>query len=110
MLSKCFKDSGFEHLAVDHKSNRFHSYVTVCNVDLSTDYGWAFMFHIIEHYDVRFVHAAPPCGTCSKAREIPLGPGGDLSHYAAWSTPLGFHTWRAKTWNVSDQQMQFMMA
>ena len=35
---------------------------------------------------------------------------GDLSHYAAWSTPLGFHTWRAKTWNVSDQQMQFMMA
>ena len=47
MLSKCFKDSGFEHLAIDHKSNRFHSYVTVCNVELSTDHGWAFLHHII---------------------------------------------------------------
>ena len=89
MLSKCFKDSGFEHLAIDHKANRFHSYVTVCNVELSTQHGWAFLFHILEHYNVVFVHAAPPCGTCSRAREIPLGPGGGPKQLRSHAHPLG---------------------
>ena len=40
------------------------------------EHGWAFLHHVIEHYNVVFIHAAPPCGTCSRAREIPLGPGG----------------------------------
>ena len=89
ILSKCFKDCGFEHLAIDHKSNRFHSYVTVCNVELSTEHGWAFLYHIIEHYNVVFVHAAPPCGTCSRAREIPLGPGGGPKQLRSEDYPSG---------------------
>ena len=89
MFSKCFKDSGFEQLAIDHKANRFHSFVTVCNVELSTQHGWAFLFHILEHYNVVFVHAAPPCGTCSRAREIPLGPGGGPKQLRSHAHPLG---------------------
>lgn len=89
LLSKCFKDSGFEHLAIDHKSNRFHSYVTVCNVELATDHGWAFLHHIIAHYHVIFIHAAPPCGTCSKAREIPCGPDGGPKQLRSAQYPSG---------------------
>ena len=76
MLSKCVKDSGFEHLATAINHNRFAPYVTVCNVELTTDHGWAFLLHILENYNVVFIHAAPPWGFCSKAREIRLGPGG----------------------------------
>ena len=71
MLSKCFREVGFDHLAVDHSKNRFHPYVSICNVDLTRAHGWKFLHHVLAHYNVVFVHAAPPCGTCSRAREIP---------------------------------------
>ena len=71
MLSKCFREAGFDHLAIDHSKNRFHPYVSICNVDLTQAHGWKFLHHVLLHYNVVFVHAAPPCGTCSRAREIP---------------------------------------
>ena len=86
-VEQVFKDSGFEHLAIDHKANRFHSYVTVCNVELSAQHGWAFLFHILAN--VVFVHAAPSCGTCSRAHEIPLGPGGRPKQLRSQVHPLG---------------------
>ena len=70
LLSKCFKDAGFDHLAIDHSKNRFHPYVSICNVDLTKAHGWEFLNHVVTYYHVVFVHAAPPCGTCSRAREI----------------------------------------
>ena len=71
ILSKCFRDAGFDHLAIDHSKNRFHPYVSICNVDLTKKHGWEFLEHVLSNYNVVFVHAAPPCGTCSRAREIP---------------------------------------
>ena len=71
MLSRCFHEAGFDPLAIDHSKNRFHPYVSICNVDLTKQHGWDFLDRILTHYHVVFVHAAPPCGTCSRAREIP---------------------------------------
>jgi hypothetical protein len=110
LLSKCFKDCGYEHLAIDHKSNRFHSYVTVCNVELSTDHGWAFLYHIIEHYNVIFIHAAPPCGTCSRAREIPLGPGGGPKQLRSAEYPSGLPHLEGRDLEGSSWQMRYTMA
>ena len=74
MLSRCFQEAGFDVLAVDHSHNRFSPMAKICNVDLSKQHGWTFLEYVLLHYPVVFVHAAPPCGTCSRAREIPL-PG-----------------------------------
>ncbi len=72
MLSRCFKEAGFDSIAIDHSKNRFHPLAHICNVDLTTSHGWEFLDHLVSHYNVIFVHAAPPCGTCSRAREIKL--------------------------------------
>ena len=96
ILSKCFEDCGFEHLAIDHKSNRFHSYVTVCNVELSTEHGWAFLYHIIEHYNVVFVHAAPPCGHAAVPEKSRLVLVGDQSSCVVKITHRDCHIWKAE--------------
>ena len=72
MLSRCFKEAGFDSIAIDHSKNRFQPLAHICNVDLTTSHGWEVLDHLVSHYNVIFVHAAPPCGTCSRAREIKL--------------------------------------
>ena len=72
MLSRCFKEAGFDSIAIDHSKNRFQPLAHICNIDLTTSHGWEFLDHLVSHYNVLFVHAAPPCGTCSGAREIQL--------------------------------------
>ena len=72
MLSRCFKEAGFDSIAIDHSKNRFQPLAHICNIDLTTSHGWDFLDHLVSHYNVIFVHAAPPCGTCSRAREIKL--------------------------------------
>ena len=72
MLSRCFKEREFGVLAVDHQSNRFVPLAEICSLDLTKDYTWEFLHHLLEHYPIKFIHAAPPCGTASRAREIRL--------------------------------------
>ena len=72
MLSRCFKEAGFDSIAIDHSKNRFQPLAHICNIDLTTSHGWEFLDHLVAHYNVIFVHAAPPCGTCSRAREMKL--------------------------------------
>ena len=74
MLSRCFHEVGFDILAVDHSHNRFHPLAHICTLDLTEDSSWEFLEYVVRHYPVCFVHVAPPCGTCSRAREINLGP------------------------------------
>ena len=69
MLSRCFKEAGFDSIAIDHSKKRFQPLPHICNVDLTTSHGWEFLDHLVFHYNVIFVHAAPACGTCSRARE-----------------------------------------
>ena len=72
MLSRCFKERGFSVLPVDHKANRFTPMAEICTLDLTKSHSWTFLDYILEHYPVKFIHAAPPCGTSSRAREIKL--------------------------------------
>ena len=74
MFSRCFHEVGFDILAVDHSHNRFHPLAHICNLDLTEDASWEFLAYVVRHYPVCFVHVAPPCGTCSRAREINLVP------------------------------------
>ena len=73
MLRRCFQEVGFDVMAVDHTHNRFHPLAHICNLDLTLKSSWEFLHYVVRNFDVRFVHAAPPCGTCSRAREIHLG-------------------------------------
>lgn len=75
MLSRCFKEQGFSVLPVDHKANRFTPLAEICTLDLTKQHSWVFLAYILEHYPVKYIHAAPPCGTSSRARDIPLGRG-----------------------------------
>jgi len=73
MLSRCFQEVGFDIMAVDHTHNRFHPLAHICNLDLTLKSSWEFLEYVVRNFPVCFVHAAPPCGTCSRAREINLG-------------------------------------
>ena len=73
MLSRCFQEVGFDVMAVDHTHNRFHPLAHICTLDLTLTSSWEFLYYVVRNFPVCFVHAAPPCGTCSRAREIHLG-------------------------------------
>ena len=73
MLSRCFQEVGFDVMAVDHTHNRFHPLAHICNLDLTLKSSWEFLHYVVRNFQACFVHAAPPCGTCSRAREIHLG-------------------------------------
>ena len=66
-LSSCFREVGLEVLPVDSPRSRFHPVVPVCKLDLTKQHAWAFLEGLLDQYDVIFVHAAPPHGTCSSS-------------------------------------------
>ena len=74
MLSRCFHEQGFTVMPVDHQQNRFHPLAKICNMSLTLDSSWKYLFWLVSTFTVLFCHAAPPCGTCSRARELPGGP------------------------------------
>ena len=45
------------------------------SLDLAEDHAWEVLEYIVDTCDVAAVHLAPPCGTCSKARGIPMPDG-----------------------------------
>ena len=102
VLSFCFKEAGLEVLPVNHKSNRFHPHVSTLHLDLTKPHSWCFLKRIVEEYNVLFVHAAPPCGTCSRARELPNGPPPlrDRSHVYGLPTLVGADYDRVKAANA----------
>lgn len=64
---------GFKSTAVDQKSNRHkEKYPTVC-LDLANDEAVKYLLALLKQPGLVFyVHAAPPCGTASRAREKKL--------------------------------------
>ena len=74
MLSKCFHEQGFTVMPVDHQQNRFHPLSKICNLSLTLDSSWKYLHWLAVTFTILFCHAAPPCGTCSRARELPGGP------------------------------------
>ena len=59
-------------MAVDHTHNRHQTRVKMFNLDLSREHSWVVLRHIARECRIIAVHIAPPCGTCSRAREIKL--------------------------------------
>ena len=84
ILSSCFREAGWDIIAVDSKYNRFHTLAKVCTLDLSLESSWEYLRWVCQELPVRWVHAAPPCGTSSRARERPGGPPPLRDDSAPW--------------------------
>ena len=74
MLSRCFHEQGFIVMPIDRKQNRFHPLAKICNLSLTEQSSWDYLFWLLDNEIIVFCHCAPPCGTCSRARELPGGP------------------------------------
>ena len=74
MLSRCFHEQGFIVMPIDRKQNRCHPLAKICNLSLTEQSSWDYLFWLLDNEIIVFCHAAPPCGTCSRARELPGGP------------------------------------
>ncbi|CAE7555695.1 SLC24A2, partial [Symbiodinium sp. CCMP2592] len=70
MLSRCFREAGVPVMPIDHQHNRHHPLAQVCNLSLTEESTWVFLRNVVRDHPILFVHAAPPCGTCSAARNI----------------------------------------
>ena len=66
------KDVGFEVLPIDFGKQRNTSHLHVINLDLRKQHSWDFLAKIAVLQRLFHFHGAPPCGTSSKAREIPM--------------------------------------
>ena len=75
VLSSIAQRHGYRVLPVDCKRNRHKPRCRIVSLDLAEDHAWEVLEYIIETCDVAAVHLAPPCGTCSKARGIPMPDG-----------------------------------
>ena len=75
VLSSVASTRGFSTLAVDHALNRHTPKSKITVLDLSLPASWSTLGYILENREVALLFAAPPCGTCSAAREIPLEDG-----------------------------------
>ena len=74
-LSAAVKARGYDVVAVDHSMNRHKTKCKVLNIDLSTDHAVKTILALIDNFNILCVHIGPPCGTCSKARGIPMPDG-----------------------------------
>ena len=72
-LSSVLKDVGFEVLPIDFGKQRNSSHLHIINLDLRKRHSWDFLAKIAMSRRMFHFHGAPPCGTASKAREIPMG-------------------------------------
>ena len=65
---------GFKCIAVDYTRNRFRSRHAVTMLNLESEEAVAIVCEAIDQGNVTALLLAPPCGTASRAREIPLSP------------------------------------
>ena len=84
ILASCFREVGWDIIAIDNKRNRFHPLAKICTLDLSIDTSWEYLRWLCKQFPVKWVHAAPPCGTSSRARERPGGPPPLRSDHEPW--------------------------
>ena len=71
-LSLALQEVGFECLPVDWSGNTHKSSVPIKVVDLTTETGGRCLWAAALQPGVAYVHFAPPCGTFSRAREVPI--------------------------------------
>ena len=71
-LSAAFRALGFQVLAVHHPGNRHVPLVHCVHLDLRLESSWSYLRRLVQARQVFLIHVAPPCGTASRARDIPI--------------------------------------
>ena len=71
-LTACLIRIGFDGQAVDHSKNRHRKLTATLNLDLTLDSSWEVLDRLRRENRIFFMHAAPPCGTATRARERPV--------------------------------------
>ena len=72
LLSACAAKMGFDILPIDFQGNKHRPYVHVVELDLRKRSTWDFLEHLVGTRQPFHFHGAPPCGTASRARDIPI--------------------------------------
>ena len=75
ILSSMVQRKGFQIIPIDCPRNRHIPKCRLVILDLTTPHADQLLRRIVEDHNVACVHIALPCGTCSKARGIPLPDG-----------------------------------
>ena len=71
-LSTALQEAGFCAKPVDWHGNRHRPSIPFLRIDLCSEEGQRRLWELLRSGNVAYVHCAPPCGTFSKARNIPI--------------------------------------
>ena len=101
------KKHGFDVLPIDFHGNKQRPFIHVVELDLRKRSTWEFLEYLVDTRVPFFFHAAPPCGTSSRARDRPMS---DTHHgppkLRSEEYPLGFPWltgyWKAKVQSAND--------
>ena len=75
-LTKHLRDRGLDAWAIDWKDGRLAPETpAILMLNLTVEKDQRAVHHLLMHPRLTYVHMAPPCGTCSRARGIPLSSG-----------------------------------
>ena len=74
-LSYIVKQIGLQVVPIDHPGNKHHPKCKLLLLDLTQETAWNYMHYLKNNVLVLAWHFAPPCGTASKARNIPMENG-----------------------------------
>ena len=75
ILSSIAVKRGFHVLPFDCSRNRHRPFCALFEFDLSAPYALEILVKLCDDFHIAAVHIGLPCGTCSKARGIPLADG-----------------------------------
>ena len=102
-LSDAVKQLGYNIIAVDHDKNRHTPRCKLVQLDLSHKHAWDMLDFLLQRVVIAGV-LAPPCGTCSRARGIPMADGSKGPQpLRSAEHPLGI-----PSLNQRDQQRVFL--
>ena len=83
-LSRAIKDLGPQAYGVDYDRNPQRPLAPIIKADVGTQDGQALITRFLQDSHPDYIHAAPPCGTSTRARERPMPMHlvlkGDLLH------------------------------
>ena len=72
-LTRTMRSAGFNAWAVDYKQNKLQpESPAYLRLDLCLADHKRTFWRLLQHPRLLYVHFAPPCGTCSRAREVPI--------------------------------------
>ena len=73
-LTAALDTAGFRAIGFDYQFNKVKPEALCLWVDLATAHGRALGWAWLKHAATKWAAFAPPCGTSSRARELPNGP------------------------------------